>query len=368
MGLFSKNANETAYVGGRKHWADVIKNSGPGELMIWRQPEEDFNTNSTLIVMPGEQAVFVKGGTVEQVFENGTYRLSTENYPFISRMRNALTGGISTFHCVVYFVRTAHSEEIRWGTSSPIQARDKVWGVRTSIRARGSYKVHIDNAARFLEKLAGGHASFETQEGLNRYFINEFQSKIKSVISAGVNNLNTELIGLDAKLDEFSGLLKPVVDEIFENYGMKCSAFSVSALDVDEEKYDMIDESQLEAIKKRNTAQGEASAMQILGEGWERQQAVNLMNTLAANPDAGGIGTMGAGLGMGMMAGGMFGSLAGQAFSSQAPGAGRPASAETDVKTEDPVERLGKLKRLLDAGLIEQSEYDARKQEILEGI
>ena len=66
------------------------------------------------------EAIFIKGGTVEQTFENGTYKLSTENYPFISRLRNAFTGGISTFNCVVYFVRKAHSEEILWGTDSPI--------------------------------------------------------------------------------------------------------------------------------------------------------------------------------------------------------------------------------------------------------
>lgn len=51
MALFNKNPNEAAYVGGKKHWTDVIKNSGSGELLIWRQPEEDFNTNSTLVVM-----------------------------------------------------------------------------------------------------------------------------------------------------------------------------------------------------------------------------------------------------------------------------------------------------------------------------
>lgn len=101
MALFNKNPNEAAYVGGKKHWTDVIKNSGSGELLIWRQPEEDFNTNSTLVVMPGEEAIFIKGGTVEQVFENGTYKLSTDNYPFISRLRNAFSGGISTFNCVV---------------------------------------------------------------------------------------------------------------------------------------------------------------------------------------------------------------------------------------------------------------------------
>lgn len=55
MSLFNKNPNEVAYTGGKNHWADVIKNTGPGELLIWRQPEKDFNTNSTLIVMPGEE-------------------------------------------------------------------------------------------------------------------------------------------------------------------------------------------------------------------------------------------------------------------------------------------------------------------------
>ena len=132
MGIF-KNQNETAYVGGKKHWTDVIKNTGSGELLLWRQPEEDFNTNSTLVVMPGEEAIFIKGGRVEQVFENGTYKLSTENYPFISRLKNAFSGGVSTFNCVVYFVRKAHTQEIKWGTDSPIQVRDRLLGIATKI-------------------------------------------------------------------------------------------------------------------------------------------------------------------------------------------------------------------------------------------
>jgi len=36
--------------------------------------------------------------------------------------------------------------------------------------------------------------------------------------------------------------------------------------------------------------------------------------------------------------------------------------------TEDPVETLAKLKRMLDADLINQSEYDAKKAEILSRI
>ena len=103
--------------------------------------------------MPGETAIFVEGGNIVQQFSEGTYELTTNNYPFISRLKNALSGGISTFHCVIYFLKNADSMELKWGTDDPIQVRDKVYGIRTSVQARGSYKVRIENPALFLEKL-----------------------------------------------------------------------------------------------------------------------------------------------------------------------------------------------------------------------
>lgn len=360
MGLFGRNPNESAYTGGKKHFADVIKNSGPGDLLIWRQPEEDFNTHSTLIVMPGEKAIFVNCGNIEQVFDSGTYKLNTANYPFISRLRNAVTGGISAFNCVVYFVRTAHSQEIFWGTATPIQARDKVWGVRTDIRARGSYKLHVDNPAMFLQKLLGNNINFETQDGINAYFVNEFQSKIKSVISGKINEMETELIGLDARMDEFSQVLEPVLDEILSQYGLKCDNFNVSALDVDNSKYENIDKAQLEATRKSILARGDAAAINTLGENWEKLQTYNIMTNLSNNPNVASVATMGAGLGMGMMAGSMFGNMTGQVMQA----VNQPA-AEPEKPQEDAMETLSKLKKMLDAGLIEQSEYDDKKKEIL---
>ena len=56
-------------------------------------------------------------------------------------------------------------------------------------------------------------------------------------------------------------------------------------------------------------------------------------------------------MGMGMAAGNALGAMAGQLFSA--------------AGSADPVEALGKLKKLLDARLIEQSEYDEKKKEIL---
>lgn len=385
MALFGKNPNEVAYTGGKKHWADVIKNTGPGELLIWRQPEEDFNTNSTLVVMPGEEAIFIKGGNIEEVFGNGTYKLSTENYPFISRLRNAFTGGISTFNCVVYFVRKADSQEIRWGTETPIQVRDKVWGIRTDARVRGAYKVRIENPAKLLEKLIGNNVPYQFQEELNKYFESEFQGKIKSAISKFLNGLEQELIGIDAYMDELSEQIEPYIDEVVQDYGLKCVKFSLAGLDIDNSKYDEIDQSQIASISKVKLAQGDKGVMDVLGEDWGRQQAANILGDLARNPGAGGVGAMGAGMGMGVAAGSVFGNMANQMFApmnqqtpQQPPQPSQPTPSgrfapkgsgtsqpSSQSQAEDPMETLGKLKKMLDAGLIEQAEYDAKKAEVL---
>ena len=382
-----KNENEVSYAGGRKHWTDVIKNSGSGELLIWRQPEEDFNINSTLVVMPGEEAVFIKGGNIEQIFESGTYRLSTENYPFLSRLRNAFSGGVSTFSCVVYFVRRATSREIYWGTSSPIAVRDKIWNIVTNAKARGSYKIRIENAGLFLEKLIGNNVQLCTQEDLDGYFVCEFQGKIKSAVSSFLNDLQQELIGLDAYLDELSNRIEPYVANVLGEYGLKCVRFALSGLDIDVSKYDAIDESRIAAIRKRTLAEGDKMAIETLQDNWGRQKAAEILGDLARNPGAGGAGAAGAGIGMGVAAGSVFGNMASHMFEPINNTYTRPQQSErpalsgrftikdgnTSDKQQvqepnsaaDPIEVLSKLKRMLDLALISQKQYDEKVKEIM---
>ncbi len=372
MGLFNnKNPNETAYQGGKKHWTDVIKNTGDGNLLIWRQPEEDFNTNSTVVVMPGEEAIFVNQGVIEEVFENGTYKLSTNNYPFISRLRNAFSGGISTFNCVVYFVRKASSVEIKWGTDSPIQVRDRILGIATKLHARGSYKIQIENSAKFLETVIGNNIQCATQDDLNKFFINQFQSKIKSAVAKQLGASETEVLGIDGRLDEFSELIQPTVNELLSVNGLKCTAFSIVAIDIDDEnglreKYDQIGMNQIETIRG---AQAQKAALDTLGINWAQQQSAEVLKTMAANP--GNIaGQVGAGIGMGAAAANAFGNMANQMFNPNVAPNMQPQANNTNVSqsADDPMEKLSKLKKMLDAGLIEQSEYDAKKAEILSAM
>lgn len=305
MGLFSKNPNEVNFTGGKKHWTDVIKNSGPGDLLIWRQPEEDFNTNSTVVVMPGEEAIFIKGGVIEQVFDNGTYKLSTENYPFISRLRNAFSGGISTFNCVVYFVRKASGIEIKWGTESPIQVRDPMLQIMTSLQARGAYKVQVEDGAKFLTKLLGNNIQFLMQEELDNFFISEFQQHIKTTIAKYVKNSQEEILGICAEQDILAERIKPELQEILDDYGLRLMSFSIMGLDI---PLDDPNRAELEAaFAKKGT-------LNILGDDWGRVQASEILRDLANNPGAGGMAAAGAGIGMGAAAGGVFGSMAQEMF------------------------------------------------------
>lgn len=362
MSFFKKNPNEAAYAGGQKHWTDVIKNSGNGNLLIWRQPEEDFNTNSTLVVMPGEEAIFINQGVIEQVFENGTYKLSTNNYPFISRLRNAFSGGISTFNSVVFFVRKASSVEIKWGTDSPIQVRDKVIGITTKLRARGSYKIQVENSAKFLETVIGNNIQCASQEDLNKFFITQFQSKVKSAVAKELSASETEILGIDARLDEFSELLKPKVDELLQANGLKCSAFSFAAIDIDDEnglreKYDQIGMKQIETLR---AAQAQKAALDTLGINWTQQQSAEILKTVAANP--GNIaGQAAVGIGTGVAAAGAFKNMANQMFQNV------QANDESDI-ADNAYEKLEKLKSMLDAGLIEQDDFNKKKAEILKAI
>ena len=318
MAFFKKNPNEARYYEGKKHWVDVLKNTAPEDFMIWRQPEEDFNNNSTLIVMPGEAAIFVNEGRIEEVFYSGTYRLSTENYPFLSRLRNSLSGGISAFHCVVYFVRAAHTMEIKWGTASPIEVRDKVLGIATKMRARGAYKVEVENPALFLNKLIGSRVLSTTEADLDRYFAQEFQSKIKSAISAAVQNRNGEILGIDSRMDELSQVIAPMLNGLMAEYGLRCAGFAISAIDVDDtELRRQYDAMGMDAIAKMRNAQADRAVMDLLGDKWEKQQSVYLMRQMIDNVGGGDGGadsavSSGANLGMGLAAMGMMGSMAQQ--------------------------------------------------------
>ena len=330
MGFFSKNPNEVNYPGGKKHFTDVIKNSSPCRTLIWQNPEEDFNTNSTLIVAESEEALFFKNGVIEEIFSGGRYKLSTHNYPFLSRLVNAFSGGISSFNCKVYFVNKAHTMEVLWGTDTPIQMRDPVQGIATSIQARGAYRVQIDDSRKFLLKMVGNLTHAMTEDELKLFFRSEFSQYIKSAVANKIKNSGEEILGICAAQDELAAQLTQQVGEAFYEYGIHLVNFSIAALDI---PMDDPGRAKLEA------AFVERRQQQILGYSWQQKQSAQIMHEMARNQGDSGMTAAGAGLGMGMAAAGMFGNLAQQMFqpmNQMNAGAMNPGMSQTNAGAMHP--------------------------------
>ena len=248
--------------------------------------------------------------------------------------------------------------------------------ISTSVQARGSYKVQVDNPGKFLAKMIGNNVPFIMQGELNNYFISEFQQHIKSSLARAIRSANQEILGICAEQDILAGQIHPILQEILDDYGLKLITFTIAAIDIPENdpNRQMLEE----AFAKKGV-------MRILGDDWGRQQASEMLHTLAANPGAGGVAAAGAGMGMGMAAGSVFAGMAQQMFAPMQPqapiqqqqpvqaapsgrfqqrGTATPAPQPAQL-AEDPVEALKKLKAMLDAGLIPQEVYLSKMNEIL---
>ncbi len=428
MGLF-RNPNESNYPGGHKHILESLKNTSPAHVLVWKQPEEDFNTHSVLTVNPGEEAIFVNKGEIIGVFTSGRHVLHTSNYFFLSRIRNMLSGGVSTFNCMVYFVRKATTRELLWGTQSPIQLRDPVQQIATSIKARGSYKVRIEDSVKLLQSLIGANVQRFDPEDLDRYFANEFQSKIKSNIARGLREQHEELLFTCSDPDAFTPKILPLLKESMAPYGLDLVAFNIAAMDIPEDDPNR---------KLLEESYAKSRAFDVMGaQKYQQIKSTEIMEDMAHNMSmqsgdggmAGNMMGMGMGLSMGMATGGAFGQMAqnvlngmnpqyqqgypqgqgyppqgypqgypqqpqqgypqqpqgqgypqqpqgqgypqqpqGQGYQpgyGQVPPTGQPQAPAQPQAPEDPIAKLTKLKQMLDAGLIEQAEYDAVKRDIL---
>lgn len=287
----------------------VIKNDRPGNELVWKSPNEDFKNNTQLIVMESEEALFVKDGIVVSTFEGGKYTLNTENYPFIEKLKNAMSDGVSAFNCKVYFVDKTHKMELFWGTDSPIQIRDYEYGFAVGVRARGSYNIEISDSKKFLIKLVGLNTVSYTEENVRDQFRTFFQSKIKLEIATVMKNCKYTILDMNTELENIANLVVNSLADKLDEYGVRLVDFYISDISIpeDDPNYRIINE----AYAKAHVGKIETK---VQGDDWGRIAAKELMKDIANNPNSGGMANTGAGIGMGLGAAGMFGNLANQMF------------------------------------------------------
>lgn len=304
---------------------DVIKYEGDNSTFIWKHPCEDFNTDSVLIVHESQEALLLRDGKILHKFLPGSYSLNTQNIPIIRNLINLPTGGVSAFHCELYFVNKVQQMAITWGTPNKLQYLDPICGFPISIGASGAMAISVADGEKLLLSLVG------TEQGLERdklvsYFRAFLMTKVKVYIAREMKRQKINIFEVDENLEEFSKGVKLCLQPDFLNYGLNLTQFFITTIvkpedDTQFQKYrdlyfkqyadiieaelrqkvDIIDQ-ETQTTKMLIASEGMAKKRLTEGYTYQQERSFDVAMTAAGNEGSAG-NIAGLGIGLGMMSG-----------------------------------------------------------------
>ena len=218
------------------HIAEVIKYEGDNSTFVWKHPCEDFNLGSQLIVHESQEAVFMMNGQALDLFGPGRYTLETQNIPLIGKALKAATGGISPFHCEVYFINKTVQMALKWGTPDKVRFIDPLTGVPLELGASGEMNLAVEDSRKLLVKLVGTMRgiAWEDAAGFTKSLQASFRPMITSAVKANLGAIikdnAIDILEVDEKLDLISSVLGGKIREGFDEYGLAVPNFYVTSV------------------------------------------------------------------------------------------------------------------------------------------
>jgi membrane protease subunit (stomatin/prohibitin family) len=324
---------------------DVIEYPNPSAAeIVHRMPESgpgDFRIGSQLIVREGQAAVFFRDGKALDTFGPGRHTITTANIPLLVNLVSGVFSGNTPFTAEAYFVSTRDFIDQRWGTPEPITLRDEVLRM-VRVRAHGTYNMQVAEPQLFVAQVMGTRGYMSTQD-VSNYLRSMIVTRLTDLLGENMRSV----LDLPAMYDEVATATRVRVRDDFASLGLLLKQLYIMSVSPTEDTSAAIDE---------------AASMGAIGDmdRYLKFKAARAVGDSAAAGGGVGEGTqLGMGLGTGLaMAKILSEGISGPSPQGQAGGATAPAAA-------DPVAVLGKLKEMLDAGLISQAEYDSKKAEIL---
>jgi membrane protease subunit (stomatin/prohibitin family) len=249
----------------------------------------EIKNGAQLVVREGQIAAFINEGQLADVFEPGTYELTTNNLPILTTLKGWKYGFSSPFKAEVYFISTRIITGFGWGTPGPFRIRDPEFGI-LEITARGHFSVHVMDPPRFIKNVVGTDGEFtkeEIRDRLRKKFVTE---AITAIAESGKSFY--EMAG---HFSELSEQLKNKVELTFmEQFGLGLDDTSIQSIDLTEKS--------AAKVEQRDEVMFADGRMNM----YERQARADMMRNLGSNPGAGGLAAGGMGMGLGMAMGGQM--------------------------------------------------------------
>lgn len=361
----------------------IMRDPSATETMIWQHPSTEFNTGSRVNIGLNEVAVFydMYNGNVEIL--DKSQDLKTGNIPVLSRIPTAISGGVSKYQCRVYFIRTAPSMLMPWGTPNLLGPfPDGIHkGMVYSFRMNGIYSFQIVDVKKLLQLVDSDKAiDFSTFE----------EERVFGSLVAKINKLINQValaLGLDFMLSkEFflncsEALAEDLQEKVLDDMGIKLKQFEINEVLLPDDPNDPY----VRALASMTDEAAMVAGLGIQGiQNYMTTHGVRIAEMSAANNGAAGAATsigIGAGIGAGVggslgnmmqdvfggfvnkpTTGGIGGGIGGGITTGTPPIGGQPPTPTIDE------ERLLKLKKLYELKVITKEQYDIKVAEILKSI
>jgi len=330
---------------------DIIRWENPSnDLLIWKWPQnlDEIKNNSSLIVDPGLAAIFIHNGKIEAIqTEAWKWSLETDNIPFLSSMKNIMSGFETHDKAAVYFVKTNKLANQKWGTPNSVTYIDPTYDFPVELRAFGNFTFKLADLENFWVNYVANSAEVQTDD--IRMLITD---RIVGHIAALFAKKKVSYNEIDAYTVDIANELMEVTKNEFSKLGLELTDFRIEDINFTDKTNSFIDKittksADVWAINK--TANIDKSAM----DNYSELEKLNIMNK-AAESGWSAWDMMGAGMWMAMwmnMANDM----------QQQP-------KQTTTEDNSVEAKLAKIKSLFDKGLISQEDYDTKKSEIIASL
>jgi len=263
-------------------WTDISN-----DIIVFKYPlngREEIMNSSTLVVRESQVALFIHKGEIADVFGPGTYKLSTENIPFLTKMLSLSTGGNSRIKAEVYFINTKRFMGLKWGTQNPIMMRDVDFG-NIRLRGYGTFAIKVEDPTRFMRECFGTSPIYRVGD-----IVEQYKSSLIQLLTDVIGESKLSALDLAPNYKELGKMVEATAKEEFAPLGLKVSNFVIENLSLPEEVEKMLDE---------------RTKMGVIGDKmgtYTQYKAANAMEDVAKNPN-GGSGLAGLGVGLGAGAG-----------------------------------------------------------------
>lgn len=352
---------------------DVLKYDGPNNALVWKwkpkvegKREEELRLGTQLVVNQSQQAIFIKGGQILDIFEAGTHTLSTLNLPILSNIIGLVFGGQSPFKAEVYFINKAVAMDTKFGLI-PFNMMEPNFRVPIPITSRGSFAVKVVDAKTFLNQIIGTVPNFEADK-LTQFFRGIITENVKTAITKISKEQNINPLELEAIVSEVSGAVKGIISDALAKYGLHLEFFNIEAIPVVDEdprvKKIVDDFHRLMSLDME-----ERMRLKRRAENLEVYKVERTFDTTekAAENIGGGIGGEGGilgtvvGLGMAMPIANTMGNL----MTSTTQNIQQNQNNNSGVNKDEVLKLLKELGELKAVGILTEEEFTEKKKELL---